>query len=697
MKKLSLLSVIVILLIAQCISVLGAKEVTLGLSSRDFQPHTGEAVILNNDSPKDPDHLPPCSVRANELDGDLTLTWLEPGTPGGDWFSYCGAPYTAIGTQEPASFDAAIRYPADSLAAYAGMSLQAVKIYPSGEGSFAIRVWTGGWDTYPGFREVHQPFTHTLNTFNTVILNEPVYITGEEGLWFGYNVVISEESYPLACDEGPAVAGFGDMLFIQDNWVPLSQLGYSYNWCIEGYIGYYPPTTAPTISFPMIANGDMDRTVTGYQAFRFYLGQEADETNWIAVNDALVTSTTIQDPEWDNLIDASYRWAIKATFDDGIVSGPGFSNSILKVNAIGTIAGYVRNQANQPVAGATVIAGNVSATTNYNGSFFIQVPAGTHTVKVIHVEYENFTQENVVVVMEQTTPLNIILTHVPNIIADGFESYADFAIEFEPWTLVDVDQGNTYGIEDVTWENALAPQAFIIFNPGSTTPPLSDILQARSGDKMAACFASTNLANNDWLITRGFKGAEGLNFWARSLTDAHGLERFKIGVSTTGTDPADFTIISGDNYVEAPEAWTEYSYDLAAYTQQHIHIGIQCVSNDAMAFLVDNVRVSGNEVSTDDPGIPATQTRLETNYPNPFNPETTISYNLSRNQNAKLEIYNTKGQLVRTLVNEAQNAGKHSVIWSGTDNQNRPVASGVYYYKLTAGNYTSTKKMVLMK
>ena len=63
----------------------------------------------------------------------------------------------------------------------------------------------------------------------------------------------------------------------------------------------------------------------------------------------------------------------------------------------------------------------------------------------------------------------------------------------------------------------------------------------------------------------------------------------------------------------------------------------------------------------------------------------------------KLEIYNVRGQLVRTLVNENKTAGKHSAIWNGLDEQNRPVASGIYYYKLTAGNFANVKKMVLMK
>ena len=87
------------------------------------------------------------------------------------------------------------------------------------------------------------------------------------------------------------------------------------------------------------------------------------------------------------------------------------------------------------------------------------------------------------------------------------------------------------------------------------------------------------------------------------------------------------------------------------------------------------------------------------NFPNPFNPSTTISFSLTAKdaKNAKLEIYNLKGQKVKTLVNEELAAGKHSVVWNGTDDSDKSVSSGIYFYKMRAGSYTSTKKMILMK
>jgi len=98
----------------------------------------------------------------------------------------------------------------------------------------------------------------------------------------------------------------------------------------------------------------------------------------------------------------------------------------------------------------------------------------------------------------------------------------------------------------------------------------------------------------------------------------------------------------------------------------------------------------------ENPAVPAV-TRMNNNYPNPFNPSTTISFSLKEDSDVTLRIYNVKGELVNTLVNQDLTAGNHNIVWEGKDSSLRPVASGVYFYKMKAGRYTSTKKMILMK
>jgi flagellar hook assembly protein FlgD len=83
---------------------------------------------------------------------------------------------------------------------------------------------------------------------------------------------------------------------------------------------------------------------------------------------------------------------------------------------------------------------------------------------------------------------------------------------------------------------------------------------------------------------------------------------------------------------------------------------------------------------------------LAQNYPNPFNPVTTIRYGLPVDSRVTLKIYNILGQEVKTLVNEAQGAGYKEIEWNASN-----LASGVYMYRLTAGNYSDVKRMLLIK
>ena len=88
---------------------------------------------------------------------------------------------------------------------------------------------------------------------------------------------------------------------------------------------------------------------------------------------------------------------------------------------------------------------------------------------------------------------------------------------------------------------------------------------------------------------------------------------------------------------------------------------------------------------------------LAQNYPNPFNPETTITYDVAEGSPVRLEVYNVMGQLVHTLVNEQQAAGRYRVVWSGMDAQSRQVASGVYFYRLQTEGFSAVKKLMLLK
>ena len=106
---------------------------------------------------------------------------------------------------------------------------------------------------------------------------------------------------------------------------------------------------------------------------------------------------------------------------------------------------------------------------------------------------------------------------------------------------------------------------------------------------------------------------------------------------------------------------------------------------------------TGEFTSAENYDFPEITTALHGNFPNPFNPYTTINFYLHKDGLTNLEIYNIKGQKVKTLVNENLDKGQHSAFWNGKDNNNKQVSSGIYFYKLNTGNFSSTKKMILIE
>jgi len=122
---------------------------------------------------------------------------------------------------------------------------------------------------------------------------------------------------------------------------------------------------------------------------------------------------------------------------------------------------------------------------------------------------------------------------------------------------------------------------------------------------------------------------------------------------------------------------------------------IPCESQSPM---IDNVRivVVGDSVATaGDSPPPATS--LQQNYPNPFNPATSIAFTLAEPGHATIEIFDVGGRRIRTLVRQWYGAGSHVAGWDGRDHDGRSVASGVYFYRLTAGSASESRKMVLAR
>ena len=144
--------------------------------------------------------------------------------------------------------------------------------------------------------------------------------------------------------------------------------------------------------------------------------------------------------------------------------------------------------------------------------------------------------------------------------------------------------------------------------------------------------------------------------------------------------------------------WEQVQLDLSNYygTAQLRFVLGSAVLVTGEGWYIDDVHYSNTTGSNDDIITPMTN-KLYANFPNPFNPETTIAFSLKNAGEVKLEIFNIKGQKVKILIDNELSADNHQVVWDGKDDGNKSVSSGIYFYRLESGNYSSTRKMILMK
>lgn len=114
-------------------------------------------------------------------------------------------------------------------------------------------------------------------------------------------------------------------------------------------------------------------------------------------------------------------------------------------------------------------------------------------------------------------------------------------------------------------------------------------------------------------------------------------------------------------------------------------------------FAIDNVQVYGIDESYLMPQITNAIITGVNCYPNPFNPSMSFKYEISKQSNVKIEIFNIKGQIVKNYDHESKSKGLHSVVWNISDKENREVTSGIYFIRVKAGGESVTKKITLMK
>jgi len=200
------------------------------------------------------------------------------------------------------------------------------------------------------------------------------------------------------------------------------------------------------------------------------------------------------------------------------------------------------------------------------------------------------------------------------VFSDSFDTYPDFAITgVGSWTLLDVDGLDTYGFGGITFPDSGAAKSFQVFNPNTTNPPLTPSATsdwtARTGDKAMVCFAAVpplpGIGNDDWLISPQITlgtGGSSLSFWYKATDGNFSQEEFTVGVSTTGTNPADFQLISAnpEQVTNGGLTYVEFTADLTSFEGSPIYIGIHCISFDQFGFMVDDFEVTSQTLNNTD-------------------------------------------------------------------------------------------------
>lgn len=259
-----------------------------------------------------------------------------------------------------------------------------------------------------------------------------------------------------------------------------------------------------------------------------------------------------------------------------------------------------------------------------------------------------------------------------------FEQCEDFASSgFNPaWRVVDGDGNYIYGFQDVAFPiPADGKAAYIVFNPAMTTPSMSEqpAIAPHGGERFAACFAASDdpsgvAQNNDWLIspklTLPTADAQ-MTFFVKSYIGEYGLEKYNVLVSETDDNLESFEMIGTTR--EAPyDAWEEVTVDLSEYAGKEVYLAIQCVSEDAFIFMLDDIIVSKPVSSVAENAV-----AMLSLYPNPATEMIVISSGGSAIE--KVDIYNAAGALVYSAQSSDSSNFRYNV---------SSLEAGIYFAKL---------------
>lgn len=267
------------------------------------------------------------------------------------------------------------------------------------------------------------------------------------------------------------------------------------------------------------------------------------------------------------------------------------------------------------------------------------------------------------------------------------------------WFGLDLDQSGAF--------DALDLQAVLAIWRGTGTLLASASGELASEAKVGLSYEAVDKANANLMVSLENNGI--LNMGVFRVK--YDTEKYVLGDASATGRLEDLTVVSHNN-----EAEGEYSIVVVNVNGRPIVSGTGVILTIPVSAVGEKFDGMG-EISLLSAGFESSVTTelsrealalkvalpkafaLSQNYPNPFNPSTTVAFDIPEGKevNVRLNVYNMRGQLVRTLVNELKSEGSYQIQWDGTDNYGRRVSSGVYFYRITTGEFSQTRKMVILK
>lgn len=690
----------------------------------------------------------PTNLVAEITDDDVHLTW-EYEAGGGEavilaWDN--GENDDAIGLTNGGSFLVASRWTPTELVNYHNMPINMISLFPNEAGTtLTLKIWTGADAATEVYSQAMDDLV--MGEWNEVVLDTPHVIDASDELWFGYACDNQPAgTYPAGCDVGPAVAGFGDMISMDGvAWNTLSGYGLDYNWNLQATAGgramqrHSIPQEIEVarlhndlFSQANLHNSTLrDRLLLGFKVYRddaeisyiedidarmfddmdledgtyeYYVTAVYDTTESNPSNtvEAVINTNLIMDPPvglevtenglmtW--MAPGSGIGGILLVDDDGSIDLD-FTDTVPYYETILDASGY-----DYEIYEITT-AGNDGPDADYMADFDLVIwECGEQWASARTL---SATDEAQLGIYLDNGGYLVLCAH--DYLWDRYPSAGNFSTGQFPYDYLGlgsaIQDAFTVGVSQG------GPETVDIVGAGATaglTVGLQDIFSAtRDGvyldfltpNAMGSAYSTYNNNNvgiqtsNTIFTTAGWAG---LIDGTSTVLD-YALASFDY-FATCGRPLENYNVYLDNVLVDDTTDLQYQLMDLVAGTTYTA--GVSAVYTDGESDIVE-VDFVYNPSATDGqiPNVNA----LIGNYPNPFNPECKIAYAVAQEAEVTIAVYNVRGQKICTLVDGIIESGNHDVIWNGTDDNGVSVSSGVYYYKMDSGKFTSSRKMVLMK